>query len=67
MWLKCMFNFIAVIGNLLYYLIYVLKFYLVLFYVNVIMLNIVIYVLKLFVINLIIQVWRTRKELPLSC
>ena len=59
--------YLVFIKNLLYYLIYVLKFYLVFFYVNVIMLNIVIYVLKLFVINLIIQVWRTRKELPLSC
>ena len=53
---------------LIYYIIFYLVFYLVfVVLLNVIMLNIVIYVLKFFLINLIIQVWRTRKEPPLSC
>ena len=49
-------------------LVYYVMFYLVFVVLfNVIMLNIVIYVMKFFLINPIMQVWRTRKEPPLSC
>ena len=46
--------------HLVFYLVFIVLF-------NVNTLNILIYVLNFFLINPIMQVWRTRKEPPLSC